>query len=411
MSALFHPYLCGRKAAEWLINMQRLCAHEFCTGCSACANACPKGCIRMEVDEEGFLYPQIDEAACISCNRCNAVCPVLAYSQDVLSGGPKAYAAHNRDEAVVCSSSSGGVFTALARNVLEKGGVVYGAAFQKDFSVAHCRVESIDELHVFQGSKYAQSNIRLSYQQVREDLKAGRKVLFSGTPCQVVALRSFLVRNYEDLLCVDIICHSVPSPYAWQAYLRQMEKESGGKVEYASFRDKRDGWQHYYLCTRLSDGTEMLRGGGENYYMKAFIQGLSTRPSCYNCKFKGQNRGSDITLGDFWGVEKACPEAFYKKGTSLVLIQSEKGQAAFDETASHLELLQVDSEAALQGNPAYYFAFQPHRNREIFFRQLGQEPLEDIVGRLLASTKKGIWKQRWSRSLIWRRIRKIRRIL
>ena len=391
--------------------MQRLCAPESCTGCSACANSCPKNCIRMEADAEGFLYPRTDETACISCNRCTEVCPVLAESQGAVSAEPKAYAAHNRDAAVVESSSSGGVFTALARSVLEEGGIVFGAAFQKDFTVAHCPVESAENLFVLQGSKYSQSNVGSCYNQARENLKSGRKVLFSGTPCQIAALRSVLGRDYPNLLCVDIICHSVPSPKVWQTYLRNTEEQTGKKVVRANFRDKRDGWKNYYLCTHMNDGREALRQGNDNYYMKAFIQGLSTRPSCYDCKFKGQNHIGDITLGDFWGVESLCPEAFYEKGTSLVLIQNEKGQAAYDKIASELESLPINASKALQGNPAYCVASQPHRNRDVFFRQLECESLEDLVACLLKPTKKEIMRQKWNNSLLCRGIRKMKRIV
>lgn len=224
-------------------------------------------------------------------------------------------------------------------------------------------------------------------------------------------MRSFLGKTYSGLLCVDIICHSVPSPKVWQEYLHQLQEQTGEVITSASFRDKREGWKGYYLRVGFADGREDLRRGNENYYMKAFIQGLSTRRSCYNCSFKGQNRGSDITLGDFWGVENVCPEAFYDKGTSLVLIQSERGQEVFDKIASRLEILQVDSYVALQGNPAYNQAFLPHRNRERFFRKLGWEPLEQLVTRLLAPTKKELLIQKWNGSLLCRGLRKIKRII
>lgn len=391
--------------------MQRLCATECCTGCGACANICPKGCIHMEADAEGFLYPRIDETLCISCNRCSTVCPILSRSSETPLDAPKAYAAHNLDENIVGSSSSGGVFTALAQNVLAEGGVVYGAAFRENFSVAHCRAETADQLYTFRGSKYTQSDVALSYQQVRDDLNAGRKVLFSGTPCQVAGLRCFLGKDYSDLLCVDIICHSVPSPKVWQEYLRELQEKADEKITSASFRDKRENWKGYYLRIGFADGREDLRRGNDNYYMKAFIQGLSTRQSCYNCSFKGQNRGSDITLGDFWGIENVCPEVFYDKGTSLVLIQSEKGQMVFEKIASRLEILEVNSSAALQGNPAYNQVFLPHRNREIFFWALGQEPLEQLVTRLLAPTKKELLRHKWNGSLLCRGLRKIKHII
>lgn len=388
--------------------MPNLCSRTHCTGCSACAQACPRRCIAMSADGEGFLYPQIDAAHCVECGRCRDVCPVLRSSsaeKPLLT----AMAAHSTDNDTLAASSSGGVFTLLAQCVLEEGGVVFGAAFDGVLTVRHIAVETVEGLEALRGSKYLQSIIGDSYCQAKQALDTGRKVLFSGTPCQVAALRSYLGKDYANLLCVDIICHSVPSPKVWQTYLTH-EERLGHKAVGACFRDKRDSWKRYYLCVRLSDGKESLRRGNENYYMKAFIQGLSTRPSCHQCKFKAQNRDSDITLGDFWGVETVCPEAFHEEGTSLVLIQSTKGQAAFDEIAQRLDVCRVDPAAALQGNPAYSVPSKPHRNRNDFFCQLGREPLEDLVERLLAPTRKEICLQKWNSSFLCRGIRKMKRM-
>ena len=320
--------------------MPELCSTEQCVGCGACACSCPVTCIRMEADAEGFRYPAIDETQCIQCGRCEKACPVLNFRSSV-SGGD-AYAVHNRSADVVRSSSSGGVFTALAEQTIRDGGAVYGAAFEPDFSVAHRRVDTMEALASLRGSKYVQSDLGTTYARVRQDLKAGRPVLFSGTPCQVAALRQFLGHDDPRLLCVDIICHSVPSPKVWRSYL-----ESLGKAAAVNFRDKRESWQGYYLAVGLEDGREVLVRGRDNRYMSAFIQGLSTRPACYQCHFKGDHRAGDITLGDFWSVETVCPDAFHKEGTSLILIQSEKGQAAFDAIADALDAVAVDREKAL----------------------------------------------------------------
>ena len=388
--------------------MPRLAGMEYCTGCGACADRCPKGCIFMEADADGFWYPAVDSARCVECGLCETACPVLGQPRQIRE--PAAYAAHNRDAGTVGRSSSGGVFTALAEAVIRQGGAVYGAAFREDLTVAHRRADNVEELAAFRGSKYLQSDVGHTYRQVERDLKAGRKVLFSGTPCQVAALRQYLGRDWDALLCVDIICHSVPSAKVWQAYLRSVEKAAQGKVTGANFRDKRDGWQGYYLCTRLDSGREVLKTGNENVYMRAFIGGLSTRPSCYNCKFKGSSRASDLTLGDFWGVETACPQSYHPEGTSLVLVNSDKGQAAFEAITGELATRPVELSAALGGNPAYSEASKPHPRREEFFARLEQEEFGELTQRLLAPTRSELRQQRWNRSILVRGVRKVCRM-
>lgn len=384
--------------------MTQLCGHDSCVGCGACANICPRSCIRMEPDREGFCYPQVDAARCVECGLCQTACPVLGFSTETEEYGT--YAVHNRDADVVHTSSSGGVFTALAERTIRLGGVVYGAAFRDDWSVAHLRIEQVQKLSALRGSKYVQSDLGMAYAKAQQDLKSGCPVLFSGTPCQVAGLRQYLGRDYDNLICVDIICHSVPSPMAWRSYLLSL-----GKATAVNFRDKRDSWQGYYLSVGLADGGEVLVRGKENRYMRAFIQGLSTRPSCYGCKFKGINRGSDITLGDFWGVEEVCPTAFHKSGTSLVLIQTERGRQAFDAVSGMLTVTPADRTAALQGNPAYSVQAKPHQHRDTFFRQLGNVPFGQLIDQLLAPTGEELRRQKWDRSIAARVIRKLKRMI
>ena len=384
--------------------MAQLCNHDSCVGCGACANACPRDCIRMEPDAEGFAYPRVDIDRCVDCGLCENACPVLGFRDLAEDFG--SYAVHNRDENAVCASSSGGVFTALAEYVIGRGGVVYGAGFRDDWSVAHLRIECMRELPALQGSKYVQSDPGTAYMQVKQDLTSGRQVLFSGTPCQVAGLRQYLGQIYDNLLCVDIICHSVPSPMVWNRYLKAL-----GNAVAVNFRDKRDGWQGYYLSVGLDDGGEVLVRGQENRYMRAFIQGLSTRPSCYECQFKGSCRGSDITLGDFWGVEAVCPDALHKSGTSLVLLQSESGRQIFDKISGCLEIKQADRIEALGNNAAYFAQAKPHHNRNAFFEQLGHVPFEQLVDQLLAPTDRELCRQKWERSFTMRAIRKLMRVI
>lgn len=384
--------------------MAQLCGHDSCAGCGACANRCPRGCIRMEPDGEGFLYPRIDTERCVECGLCEKACPVLGFRME--SGDYGTFAVHNRDENIVRASSSGGVFTALAKYTIGRGGAVYGAGFRDDWTVAHLRVDQLEQIPALQGSKYLQSDMGTAYAQAKRDLKNGLPVLFSGTPCQVAGLRQYLGREYDNLLCVDIICHSVPSPQVWRRCLQSI-----GIPAAVNFRDKRESWQGYYLSVSLDDGREVLVRGHENRYMRAFIQGLSTRPSCYGCRFKGANRGSDLTLGDFWGIETVCPGALHRSGTSLVLVQSERGRRVFDAVSGSLEIRQTDRGEALGGNPAYFRQAKPHPQRDVFFERLCDAPFDELVDQLLTPTEEERRRQKREQSLPARVLRKLKRFI
>ncbi|MBQ2687752.1 MAG: Coenzyme F420 hydrogenase/dehydrogenase, beta subunit C-terminal domain [Clostridia bacterium] len=390
--------------------MMKLAEKSICTGCGACFNICPKKCIQMKSDYEGFLYPVVDEDSCINCGLCQSVCAVLEFKSINTFISPIAIAAYNKDLDKLNESSSGGVFITLAESIIKRGGIVYGAALSEDFSVVHKRIASLSELQKLQGSKYSQSNVGYSYAQVKEDLLLNKEVLFSGTPCQVAALKSFLKKPYEKLLCVDIICHSVPSPRVWSEYLNQITN-SLGEVASVNFRDKRDSWQRYCLSVKTKDEFEIIKKADNNYYMKAFINGLCTRSSCYNCEFKGQNRASDITLGDFWGCEQVCPDFTNDRGTSLVLIQTDKGKSVFDKIKMNLIYREVDANDALVQNPAYSTKSTEHRNRTNFFKRFESEDFEELVRELLLPTRKDIISKRIQRSFIGKALRKIKRYL
>lgn len=381
----------------------------YCTGCGACANACPMTCIYMEENEEGFLYPTVNSEKCMNCGLCKKVCPVLEDEKE--KSNIKAYAVYNQERDVVLQSSSGGVFTAIARQLIQQGGAVYGAAFQKDLTVTHLRAETEEELAAFRGSKYVQSIIGNVYKRVKVDLNKRKKVLFSGTPCQVAALKKYLGKDYENLISVDIICHSVPSPKVWKQYVREWQEREKKKISEVVFRDKRNGWQQYYFCMKKEDGTEIAELGRENAYMKAFIQGLSTRESCYNCKFKGKKRMSDLTLGDFWGIENTYPEAYNPDGTSLVLVNSNKGQKILDALDNEVIVKNVDMRVALSQNNAYWSVAKPHKKREWFLKEVGQVPIEEMVRKILTPTLQERMKRLWYKSILWRVIRKLYRIV
>lgn len=353
-----------------------------CCGCHACAQICPKRCITMRPDEEGFLYPQVDETVCIHCDACEKVCPVLhkQHSKEKKTLEPEAYAGINVNEKIRQQSSSGGIFTLLAEQTLHMGGVVFGAAMAEDqHSVHHIAVESAEQLGSLRGSKYLQSEIGETYLQVREQLQKCRKVLFSGTPCQVEGLHAFLHREDPNLLCVDIICHGVPSPLVWDRYLTEQEARAGASAKQAFFRNKQHGWKTYTLLLDFSNNTTYAKAFAKDSFMKAFLQNICLRPSCYACHFKKLSRVSDITLADYWGIQDQYPEMDDDKGTSLVIVHSEKGKRCIELLGDKVRLKKVPVEQALRGNPSMLHSAEMHKQRKQFFSQLGKKPFDCVV--------------------------------
>ena len=332
-----------------------------CVGCHACFNICPVRAITMVENEEGFKYPQLDKQTCVNCGKCEKVCPALIGHPLTHDKSPEFYAVWNKENDIRRQSSSGGMFRILAEEIIAEGGVVYGAAFDEANHLRHIRVENVEELGALMGSKYVQSDIGTMLGQVRADLRNGRQVLFSGTPCQVAGLYAFLGGNHENLLTVDVLCHGVPSPGVFQRYLEGIGVDGGCRIE---FRNKDKGWKRFSLI--VADKVhEML---DENSYMKGFLSNLYLRPSCAECQFVGCKRIGDVTLGDFWGVN-----AFRKKydddlGTSLVLLNSQKGKLMFEALRSRYALAeQVPDASAIPANPTLMHSSTPSLLREAFF--------------------------------------------
>ena len=342
-----------------------------CCGCEACKQICPKGCITMQVDEEGFCYPEVDSTACIDCGLCERACPVLIPSTKESLGIPTAYAAVVNDEKLREKSSSGGIFTLLAEETLKTGGVVFGAAFTEDFrAVYHCSIENCADLDKLRGSKYLQSRIGDTYIQVKQVLDTGRQVLFTGTPCQVEGLKAFLRKDYDNLFCMDIICHGVPSPLVWAKYVSLKEQEAGSAVTQISFRHKRYGWKKFAIMMIFLNAGEYVCWHGDDPFMKVFLQNLCLRPSCYQCKFKKENRVSDITVADFWGIENVRPEMDDGKGTSLVVVHSPKGAAILKEISQRMRIQEADYIAAIQDNPSMVQSVKKPQNRDCFMQEV-----------------------------------------
>lgn len=351
---------------------------DACCGCSACVAACPVSAVVMRADGEGFLHPAVDERTCRGCSACVRACPVMRSPAE--EGKPLAvFAAMSTDAALRRDSSSGGVFSLLARQVLLRGGSVFGAAVREgDLAVCHVEATDEDALARLRGSKYVQSNVGMAYADVQARLDAGRPVLFSGTPCQVAALKMFLGGPHENLLTVDVACHGVASPLAWQRYLDVRLSTCGWgrrtrdlNADGVHFRDKAYGWKNFSLSLRFRTGDVYSRTVVDDPYLVGFLSELYQRPSCHDCAFRGLRSGADITLADFWHVERSLADMDDDTGTSMVIVNSEQGRRAYDSVRTALrdrESCYADARAV---NPALLKSAPPHPRRRWFFRLVG----------------------------------------
>lgn len=357
-----------------------------CCGCSACANICPKKCISMKADEEGFLYPCVDDSACINCKLCEKICPISNKPQTfpVL----KTYAAKHKNVEIKLKSSSGGMFSALAEQILKEGGVVFGATFDKEWKVTHAYAENLQDLDKLRRSKYVQSDIGNTYQQAKIFLERGRKVLFTGTPCQIAGLKNYLGHTPVNLVTADIICHGVPSPGVWGKFLD--ETISPASVAAIDFRHKRFGWDNSYLSIKLKDNQELPKPKGLFVYVKNFlyrsngklfrliyrlpygISNLYERPSCHVCPFKGKNKSSDFTMGDLWGVKHIAAEMYDNNGVSVLMINSEKAMALFRTVAPDLVYKEIPLNFVTQYNPYFLYSTPPSPHRKDFFKAFSE---------------------------------------
>ncbi len=343
-----------------------------CCGCHGCTNICPKSCISMEVDNEGFWYPKVDKNLCIDCHLCEKVCPILEVPQKKEVFTTLTYACKNKNDEVRVESSSGGVFSLLCKYVINREGVVFGASYDEDFNVRHTYVETLEECAQFRSSKYVQSKIGDTYKKVRTFLNQGRVVLFSGTPCQIEGLSGYLRKEYPNLIKVDIACHGVPSPKVYREYVTNLEREYHSKLTSLSFRNKDTGWNTYSFKAEFENGKVHQEIGYDNIYMKGFLSDIYLRPSCFECEFKKPRTTADITLGDYWGVKDIHPEFTDEKGVSLIFVHSQKGKDIFDQVSVNLEVVESDFDYATKCNPSIikHAPYQPKRQQ--FFELLEQ---------------------------------------
>lgn len=361
--------------------MLQLIDNKSCAGCTACYAICPKQCISMRKDRYGFQFPSIDTQNCINCIQCEKVCPVIHIPE--ISTETVAYAMQNKNENQRSKSTSGGIFPLLAEYVLDRKGVIFGAAYDSDFSVRHIKVRERKDLSLLQGAKYVQSEICTSFLEVKRELASGRLVLFSGTPCQCAGLKSFLGKPYENLITVDIICHGVPSPKVWQAYVdyRSQRENAGIRPLRINMRSKSSGWSYYGYSAEFDygDGRISRIENSRDLFMKAFIGNICLRSSCSDCKMKGVERCTDFTLGDYWGIWNQHPEFDDNKGSSVVFAHSQKGREILGQLSDKMDCLQVDIEEAYRENMSLVNSSPAHSGKDEFLAQIAADNFEDLV--------------------------------
>lgn len=370
-----------------------------CCGCNACGDICPTRAISFHVDREGFWYPKVNLNLCVDCGQCEKVCPNLnaaALKKNDLSESV-CYAAEHKNLEVVFDSTSGGLFSALAEMAYRSGGNVGGAVFNEDFSVKQYISADKKDLPRLRSSKYLQSNAEGFFTSVHSLLKSGVFVLVCGTPCQMAALRAYLGRDYDNLIIVDFICRGVNSPKVWKKYIDSFETRYGSPVVYAKAKSKEYGWRNLTQKVILKDGRHIYETKEVSNFTKGYIRtGAYCRPSCYDCQFKGFPRMADITLADFWGVEKVSSELEKDLGTSLVMLNSQKGLAYFEKIKARIHFVPVPFKSILEGNPALTRPLDPPRvDRDAFFRDLEELSFADL-------SKIYIQEKQGKPSLLWR---------
>lgn len=371
-----------------------------CCGCNACGDVCAHEAISFKTDNEGFWYPEVDMQKCTDCHLCEKVCPIINVKELKKNDLPQSicYAAEHKNLEVVFDSTSGGLFSALADVMYRGGGYVGGAVFNDDFSVRQYISNDKKDLPRLRSSKYLQSHLDGFYKQVRELLRAGEKVLVCGSPCQMAALRAFLRKDYDNLIIADYICRGINSPKVWRKYLDSYEERYGSKVVYCKAKSKEYGWRNLTQKVILANGKHYYETKDQSNFTKGYLHtGVYCRPSCYDCKFKGYPRIADITLADFWGIEKVDRSMEKNLGTSLVMVNSKKGEAYFEEVKKRINYVSVPFESIEAGNRSLNLSVDPPKvNREEFFNDLDKMSFLQIAEKYISSDsvgKKGLIKK------------------
>lgn len=355
-----------------------------CTGCGACYNVCPVGAITIQGDEYGFYKPVIDKAKCTNCGLCEKTCPLDNYKSK--NKKPKTFALINKDEVTRLKCASGGAFSAFAKYILEQNGIVYGVIWNNDIVAIHSRAENIEQLEKMYSSKYVQANTLDTFKQAKKDLEAEKLVLYSGTPCQIAGLKSYLKKDYENLITVDLICHGVPSALILEKYKQEfLKNKPDGHLSNINFRFKRLDWGVRMFSILETERKQYVINALQDNYMKVFLYNIAINKACLDCQFNKIPRIADITIGDFWGVDEYDPSLNDKKGTSIILINNEKGQNLLNKIKTNCKLQEVPLNVATKRNPNIYSSSKAHKNREKFLEYvcIKNKPLKSGVKKYL----------------------------
>ncbi len=364
---------------------------EKCTACGACVQKCPKNCIELKSDDNGFLYPNVNTTECIDCGLCDKVCPIGTHSND--DRMPLAYACAAVDDNMLFQATSGGVFGIIAIYVLEKGGVVYGCAYTEHLQATHIRIDNTESLSALFGSKYVQSNTRYTYKECEEDLKAGKQVLYSGTPCQIAGLKNYLQKDYTNLLTVDLVCHGVASQAYFDKFIELLEKEEGAVCTKYNFRSKRNaGWSVAGTASFKTDSGKVFDKNQyyfSNYYYYYYLACSIYRESCYSCEYANLNRVGDFTLGDFWGAEGLNIPFNVEKGCSLVLLNNEVAVELFEKL--DLQKYKVSLDIAVRYNRQLSAPSCARYDRNELLREYREEEASSIQKKFKKMNRKQIF--------------------
>ncbi len=350
-----------------------------CCGCGACELVCPRKCISMELDEEGFFYPNLDASKCIQCGLCRKHCPIIidTRNKEVLS----AYGLTHKDKRVTDDSASGGAFTAIAEYILNRNGIVFGCSFNDKIEAVTISIEKSEELHKLRGSKYVQCNTNKQYQYIKETLNNGRQVLYCSTPCQIAGLKSYLGRSYDNLILLDLFCHGTPSPGLFRKYINWLGEKYHGKITEYSFRDKQYGWGtkgHF----KTEQEYQLIES--DPYYY-SFLRGRIYRPVCYQCKYATSMRPGDISIGDYWGVEEFHPSIPTENGVSAILINTEKGKEIFDNIKEKVYCFSTSLENISSRNEQLIRPSSQYKYRDRIYSHLSKWTFEKLANRYLYS--------------------------
>ena len=365
-----------------------------CSGCSACYSVCPKNCISMIEDEEGFLYPTVNKDDCIECGLCEKVCPLEEHNNKK-NGVVSSCIIQNKDKEVLLQSTSGGSFTPIAEYVLRQNGVVFGVEMTSDdFIIRHTKVEKKEELLKFRSSKYVQSSVGDTFKDAKNELENGRMVCFSGTPCQIQGFKNFLKKDYENLITVDVVCRGVPSPGMWRDYVEKLQQLD--KVQEVVFRDKGLGYQYSTMKVKYANGAVKRNGIESDQWLRMFFSGLSLRPSCPTCNFRTTDRCSDFTIWDCFNVSDLTNTLDETKGATRMLIHTQKGMQIFDKIKCSFNFVEAPTNVVAKGIKETFFL---NKNRNNFISDYKSMSMDSLLEKWVPMSVK-VYLKKYARRIL-----------